>query len=64
MTPKTPGPEAEVPEPEEEPETFGDEGAGPEEPPEVIEDPENQAAAKAIRDSTLDDEEGPGEEKK
>jgi hypothetical protein len=45
------------PTPEPEPETFGDEGAGPEEPPEVINDPENQAAAEAIRDSTLDQEE-------
>ena len=34
---------------------FGDEGAGPEEPDEILNDPENQAAADAIRDSTLDD---------
>jgi hypothetical protein len=50
------------PTPEELPdaESLGDEGAGPEEPPEVINDPENQAAAEAIRDSTIernDDEE-------
>jgi hypothetical protein len=35
---------------------YGDEGAGPEEPDDVIDDPENQAAATAIRDSTLGDE--------
>lgn len=35
-------------------EEFGDEGAGPEEPAEVVADPENQAAAAAIRDSTLE----------
>jgi hypothetical protein len=36
------------------PNHFGDEGAGPEEPLEVIHDPENQAAATAIRESTLE----------
>lgn len=41
-------------------EVFGDEGAGPEEPPEVIEDPENQAAAEAIRESTLEPADTPG----
>ena len=47
------------PEPEHE-QTFGDEGAGPEEPPEVIEDPDNQAAATAIRESTLEPADTPG----
>jgi hypothetical protein len=39
---------------------FGDEGAGPEEPPEVIADPENQAAAEAIRESTIGPADDPG----
>lgn len=34
---------------------FGDEGAGPEEASEVINDPENQQAAKEIRESTLEE---------
>jgi hypothetical protein len=33
---------------------FGDEGAGPEESDEIVSDPENQAAAKEIRDNTLE----------
>ena len=37
---------------EEQTEEFGDEGAGPEEPADVLEDPENKAAAEAIREST------------
>jgi hypothetical protein len=42
------------PNPEDGGQTFGDEGAGPEEPDEVINQPENQAAATAIRESTLE----------
>lgn len=40
---------------------FGDEGAGPEEPEEVVNDPANQEAARAIRESTLDPSDDPGE---
>ena len=40
------------------PSKFGDEGAGPGEPDEVINDPENQAAADAIRESTLVEDDG------
>lgn len=39
---------------------FGDEGAGPEEPPEVISDPENEEAARAIRESTIEPADDPG----
>lgn len=46
--------DVETPEPE--PTEFPDPGAGPEEPDEVLNDPENQAAAEAIRKSTLDDD--------
>jgi hypothetical protein len=38
------------------PDTFGDEGAGPEEDDDVLNDPENKAAADAIRESTLQEE--------
>jgi hypothetical protein len=41
-------------EPEEQ--VWRDEGSGPEEPPEVLNDPENKAAADAIRESTLQEE--------
>jgi hypothetical protein len=37
------------------PSEFHDEGAGPEESDDVLADPENQAAAAAIRDSTIED---------
>jgi hypothetical protein len=39
---------------------FGDEGAGPEEPEAVINDPINQEAAAAIRASTLEPADSPG----
>lgn len=46
---------------EPQPERFGDEGAGPEESDEVVNDPENQAAAKEIRDSTIEPADEPGQ---
>jgi len=43
-----------TPDPPEDNGTFGDEGAGPDEPESVLDDPTNQAAAQQIRDSTID----------
>lgn len=43
----------EAPDPDQ-PDRFPDEGSGPQEPDDALDDPENQAAAKAIRDSTIE----------
>ena len=53
MSTTEPTPEPDSPDMPDEPDYFPDEGAGPEEPDEVLNDPENQAAAEAIRESTL-----------
>jgi len=44
--------------------TFGDEGAGPDDPEHVLQEPENLDAARQIRDSTIAelDDEDQGEE--
>ena len=60
----TPAPEPEpqpapAPQPEPEPDEatdLGDEGLGPDESDEVLNDPENKAAADAIRESTTKEE--------